>query len=525
MAQAYQFCVKQSTSLRLKLQRTAESSCSGCARPSRRRKLNRVSGNGFQCGRYDSPVTIQDFLLENLDFVKLWRARVDKNWKMMADEIAAVKRGRMGGTFLHARVLECHGCFLAVLDLLAEDWRSSGANSSVGVPDSPVYHDITAFVLQLWGPDHESAYRQFPVAEPNVTWVMHTPSGPTLLAAFEWTQAMGSAFLGVKFKVSKAQPPAGQHKLLGVSLCLEHDRAVVECTEERRPGTFIAPTSKASPPTALAPTKAALTAEQMRHEALLELVISQDADMATLFPPQVTVPMLGSEAGVTSNQLATQGTSSSSASAMPVVMATSARTDNDATSTTGIAPANLAAQDDVQAVSPVTLRQLQELGTVEQPTGGDIPRPGLLRCETTGEWHFLNPYGGVTALVYGGTTPPEAASTGSTGAGSGPAPSTPPTVKKRPLPLPLHLRARGGAYNQSNLTIHICRWQISSSPPQLQEIHQGDPPPTGRQQNRSDESNEWVCGLRTQGGYTHQPCTDHVKSHLHTGTHLIMIHP
>ena len=152
----------------------------------------------------------------------------------MADEIAAVKRGRMGGTFLHARVLECHGCFLAVLDLLAEDWRSSGANSSVGVPDSPVYHDITAFVLQLWGPDHESAYRQFPVAEPNVTWVMHTPSGPTLLAAFEWTQAMGSAFLGVKFKVSKAQPPAGQHKLLGVSLCLEHDRAVVECTEERR---------------------------------------------------------------------------------------------------------------------------------------------------------------------------------------------------------------------------------------------------------------------------------------------------
>ena len=70
---------------------------------------------------------------------------------------------------------------------------------------------------------------------------------------------------------------------------------------------------------------------------------------------------------------------------MPVVMATSARTDNDATSTTGIAPANLAAQDDVQAVSPETLRQLQELGTVEQPTGGDIPRPGLLRCETTGE--------------------------------------------------------------------------------------------------------------------------------------------
>ena len=287
-------------------------------------------------GRYDSPVTIQDFLKENLNFVKakLRRARVDKDWEVMADEIAAdVKRGRMEGPFsmpvcwgatavplpkykhkaqlLPGPVDHVPGCFAFAVHQIgadgqpkvcrAEDWRSSGANSTVGVPDSPTYHDITAFVklakalnqetsakevLQLWGLDHESAYRQFPVAEPNVTWViLHTPSGPTLwkrnvlmfgstasvwsycrvadlmawlsralllvpllhfvddfgsnepedtvASAFEETQAMGRA-LGVKFKVSKAQPPARQRKLLGVSLCLEHDRAVVECTEERR---------------------------------------------------------------------------------------------------------------------------------------------------------------------------------------------------------------------------------------------------------------------------------------------------
>ena len=51
MAQAYQSCVKQPTSLRLKIQRTTGMPrCSVCTRPSRRRKLNRVSGNGFQCG-------------------------------------------------------------------------------------------------------------------------------------------------------------------------------------------------------------------------------------------------------------------------------------------------------------------------------------------------------------------------------------------------------------------------------------------------------------------------------------------
>ena len=257
-----------------------------------------------------------------------------------------------------------------------------------------------------------------------------------------------------------------------------------------RTGISIAPTSKASPPTALASTRVALTAEQMQHEALLELLISQDADMAALFSPQAMVPMLGQAASGSGNQLAIQGTSSS-ASAMTAAMATSANLGTDAAHATGTGQADPDVQDDVQTVSPETLRQLQEQGTVEQPTGEVNPRPGLLRCESTGEWHFLNPYGGVTALVYGGTTPPEAASTGT---GNGPAPSTPPTVttgnrdtehlagttqetmpKKRRPPLPLHLRTRGGIYIQRGLAFHISHLQT----PHLQEIHQGD-----RQQNK-----------------------------------------
>ena len=76
----------------------------------------------------------------------------------------------------------------------AEDWRQSGANSTVGVPDTPAYHDIEAFAklaavirrrvggpLSTWGLDHEAAYRQLPAADPQKTYVvLQTPSGPTL---------------------------------------------------------------------------------------------------------------------------------------------------------------------------------------------------------------------------------------------------------------------------------------------------------------------------------------------------------
>ncbi|CAE7206135.1 unnamed protein product [Symbiodinium natans] len=278
-----------------------------------------------------------DFFQENFAFVtsRLRRARVDKDWEAMADEIAAdVKCGRMEGPFA---MPECWGvkgvalskyehtaallsgpqehvpcCFAFAVHQIgsdgqpkvrrAEDWRSSGANATVGVPDSPAYRDITAFVelarairknnspadgaVQLWGVDHEAAYRQFPVSEPNHTWViLSTPSGPTLwkhnvlmfgstasvwsycriadllawlsralllvpllhfvddfgsdepadtvISAYEETLATCRA-LGFKFKEAKAQPPAKRHKLLGVSAAFENDRAVIECADDRR---------------------------------------------------------------------------------------------------------------------------------------------------------------------------------------------------------------------------------------------------------------------------------------------------
>ena len=85
----------------------------------------------------------------------------------------------------HARVREAR----------AEDWRRSGTNATVGVPDTPAYHGIDAFIhlararrrvseqhgLQMWGLDHEATYRQLPVENPcHTVVVLNTPQGPTL---------------------------------------------------------------------------------------------------------------------------------------------------------------------------------------------------------------------------------------------------------------------------------------------------------------------------------------------------------
>ena len=132
--------------------------------------------------RYAEPKDIHVFLRENMnDFVqqKLRRGKVDECWQAMADEIAAdVAMGRMEGPFeapswwckrtvplaSHSRTAKLHpapegwfACSFAFAvhqvgsdgkDKIrrAEDWRSSGANDTVGVPDTPAYHGIDAFV-------------------------------------------------------------------------------------------------------------------------------------------------------------------------------------------------------------------------------------------------------------------------------------------------------------------------------------------------------------------------------------------
>ena len=288
-----------------------------------------------QDARYASPTGMNEFLSENRKVVKrkLRSCKVDPCWEVMAKEIADdVLRGRMEGPFSAppewnktfvplanfehtAKLLpgpQTHVpcCFAFAVHQTgsdgqpkvrrAEDWKRSGANGTVGVDDTPCYHDISAFValaktirkvvpdetVQIWGVDHESAYRQLPVEEPEHTYViLQTPYGPTLWrhtvlmfgstasvwsycrvadlmtwlsrslllvpllhfvddfgsceteitanSAFQCTQDVCS-HLGVKFKESKAQPPAQRHVIQGVELELSHDLAQIKCTPERR---------------------------------------------------------------------------------------------------------------------------------------------------------------------------------------------------------------------------------------------------------------------------------------------------
>ena len=284
--------------------------------------------------RYSAPKNLDDFFVENHDLVqnKLRSAKVEPCWEVMAEEIAAdVLLGRMEGPFAapdswskqtvplpsHAHTaclkppptgqLACSFAF-AVHQVgsdgrekvrRAEDWRQSGANSTVSVPDTPAYHGVDAFVhvaralsaecapgdLRVWGLDHEAVYRQLPVANPDHTFViLNTPSGPTLWrhnvlmfgstasvrgycrvadlmswldrclllipmlhfvddfggvdssnlaqSAFECSQRVCGA-LGLKFKLSKAQPPTRAHKLQGVYLQLGETEATVAMTPER----------------------------------------------------------------------------------------------------------------------------------------------------------------------------------------------------------------------------------------------------------------------------------------------------
>ncbi|CAE7232002.1 DNMT3A [Symbiodinium sp. CCMP2456] len=180
--------------------------------------------------RYANPLQFNDFIDKNERYVcdKLRRSRVDPCWEQLANEIAEdVRLGRMEGPFTspttwpktavplatHAhtsRLLpgpEAHKptCFAFAVHQVgsdnkpkvrrAEDWRRSFANATVGISDTPPYHDVSAYVrlavaikkvdpsakLLIWGLDHESAYRQLAAEDPDHTWVvLPTPHGITL---------------------------------------------------------------------------------------------------------------------------------------------------------------------------------------------------------------------------------------------------------------------------------------------------------------------------------------------------------
>ena len=158
---------------------------------------------------------------------KLQQHRVDPHWQLMAQEIATeVQQGRMAGPFhgpqwlrhpttpllefehtatLHplphadpiiamAFSIEQAGSDGKSKIRRGEDWRRSGHNQACQMTDQPYHHtpDHYTWLAQytckssqetplVWGHDHDGAYRQLPLSDPSIAYVLLlTPSGPTL---------------------------------------------------------------------------------------------------------------------------------------------------------------------------------------------------------------------------------------------------------------------------------------------------------------------------------------------------------
>ena len=277
-------------------------------------------------GKYSNPRPIWDFLKFNQDYIhsKLKRHRVDDHWEVMLREIVEdVGKNRMQGPFegpacwpnkmvgvpnfeqtenLQPGPLDHEPTSVAFSIQQTgsdgqpkvrrgEDWRRSGHNSTVLVDDGPVNHRPAKFLRAhgktpwLWGTDQEAAYRQMPIEDPGVTWViLFTPSGPTLwrhrallfgsvasvwaygrvadllcwlgrtllltgvlhfvddYGAVECAETAESSFhyihqlwecLGMTFKESKKQRPGPAHKIQGVMMSINADSFKLSPVPER----------------------------------------------------------------------------------------------------------------------------------------------------------------------------------------------------------------------------------------------------------------------------------------------------
>ena len=296
-------------------------------------KLN--SGLGWpkrQDSKYSSPLPWAEFLEANRRYInqKLAKHRTDPHWETLLSEVASdVKKHRMTGphhgppewahkTVAAAQFKHCQHLLpgpskhepTSVAFSIAqtgsdgnqkirrgEDWRRSHHNETVAVDDVPTNHRSETFVelsrqiasqgrtSLLWGTDQEDAYRQLPLEDPAVSWVLlFTPRGPTLwkhhallfgstgsvwaygraadfltwlartllltnvvhfvddFAAVEPQESADSSFrcchdlwscLGFQFKECKKQPPATEHKLQGIVMATRRDRFVM-CPDHER---------------------------------------------------------------------------------------------------------------------------------------------------------------------------------------------------------------------------------------------------------------------------------------------------
>ena len=179
--------------------------------------------------KYTEPHSIEDRQTFNKEYIlkKLQHPHVDDNWELMADEIAAeVHAGRMRGPFppptwftTQTVPLQTNKHHLPRLPIphnnpiiamafsikqtgsdgkpkirRGEDWRRSGHNRACQMNDQPYHHTPDHYISLaqhtarhsnqqqlVWGHDHDGAYRQLPLEDPEIAYVLlQTPHGPTL---------------------------------------------------------------------------------------------------------------------------------------------------------------------------------------------------------------------------------------------------------------------------------------------------------------------------------------------------------
>ena len=179
--------------------------------------------------KYTTPSSIDELHQYNRTYIhkKLEQNRVDQHWHLMATEIATeVEQGRMAGPFHGPSWLPTNTTALTEFQhtsqllplphpdpIIAmafsieqtgsdgkqkirrgEDWRRSGHNQACHMTDQPYHHtpDHYTWLAQytnrlepqqplVWGHDHDGAYRQLPLDDPSVAYVLLlTPAGPTL---------------------------------------------------------------------------------------------------------------------------------------------------------------------------------------------------------------------------------------------------------------------------------------------------------------------------------------------------------
>ena len=283
--------------------------------------------------KYTTPTSIDQLRQHNQQYIhnKLQQHRIDPHWQLMAKEIATeVQQGRMAGPSHGPTWLQQHTTPLLEFDhtstllplphpdpIIAmafsieqtgsdgkpkirrgEDWRRSGHNQACQMTDQPYHHtpDHYTWLAQytckhsdeiplVWGHDHDGAYRQLPLSDPSIAYVLLlTPTGPALWhhhvllfgsAASVWaynrfgdmlsaiartitcipvihyvddygsiepptTAQSGfdtfeqiNSILGFHMKKSKRQPPDQSHRIQGVIIRCEADSITVAPCQDR----------------------------------------------------------------------------------------------------------------------------------------------------------------------------------------------------------------------------------------------------------------------------------------------------